>query len=192
MKLEITAQLRKAIGTAASKRLVAQYPTVEQLMSAVREQGIASDQRDIVKLAKAFALTEALLTMDMQRGNLLTSPDAVRLFLRMHLANRPSEAFYVIYLDNQNRFIESVELFRGTLSQTAVYPREVMRYALTLNAGAVLLAHNHPSSLATPSHADRLLTDALKTALGHLEVRVLDHLIVTSQEIYSFAENGIL
>jgi len=192
MDLAVTAKFQKSIGTAATKRLMARYSTVEQLMSAVRDQGIESDQRDIVKLAKAFELTQALLTLDMKQGDAMASPAAVRMFLRMHLANRPAEAFYVIYLDNQNRFLESIELFRGTLSQTAVYPREVLRYAMNFNAAAVILAHNHPSNSSQPSHADRLLTDALKTVLGHLDVRVLDHFIVTSQEMYSFGENGLL
>ncbi|MGB7183650.1 MAG: JAB domain-containing protein, partial [Burkholderiaceae bacterium] len=96
------------------------------------------------------------------------------------------------FLDNQNRLLSAEELFRGTLSQTAVYPREIVRRAIELNAGAVIFAHNHPSGLAEPSHADRLLTDALKSSLAHLEIRVLDHLIVADNRTMSFAERGLL
>lgn len=125
-------------------------------------------------------------------GDMLNSPVAVRDYLTLWLRDRPYEVFVALFLDNQNRLLSADELFRGTLSQTAVYPREVARRGIELNAGAVIFSHNHPSGLAEPSHADRLLTDALKTVLGHLEIRVLDHIIVAGNKTMSFAEHGLL
>lgn len=98
----------------------------------------------------------------------------------------------MLFLSAQNRLIASEELFRGTLTQTSVYPREVVKRALALNAAAVILAHNHPSGVAEPSHADRLLTDALKSALSLVDCRVLDHVVVGGTTTCSFAERGWL
>jgi DNA repair protein RadC len=100
--------------------------------------------------------------------------------------------FAVLFLDGQHRLIQLEEMFRGTLTQTSVYPREVVRRALALNAGAVILAHNHPSGLAEPSRADELLTQALKNALQLVDVRVLDHLVIGRGSVVSFAERGLL
>ena len=102
------------------------------------------------------------------------------------------EVFYCLMLDAQNRLIEAREMFRGTLTQTAVYPREVVKAALACNAGAVIFAHNHPSSLAEPSRADELLTQELKQALALVDVKVLDHFIVGGDTVLSFAERGLL
>jgi len=126
------------------------------------------------------------------KGDLLNSSTAVRDFLTLWLRGRPYEVFATLFLDNQNRLLSADELFRGTIDQTAVYPREIIRRALELNAAAVVFSHNHPSGLAEPSHADRLLTDALKTALTHIQIRVLDHIIVAGNDTYSFAEHGLL
>ena len=126
------------------------------------------------------------------QGDLLSSPDKVKSFLTLWLADRPYEVFAALFLDNQNRLLSAEELFRGTLSQTAVYPREVARRALELNAGAILYSHNHPSGVAEPSHADRLLTDALRNTLQLLEIRTLDHIIVAGTTTMSFAEHGLL
>ncbi len=98
----------------------------------------------------------------------------------------------VLFLDAQHRLIASEELFHGTLTQTSVYPREVVKRALIHNAAAVMLSHNHPSGLAEPSSADRMLTDALKQALGLVDVRVLDHIVIGEQEALSFAERGLI
>jgi DNA repair protein RadC len=108
------------------------------------------------------------------------------------LRDRPIECFAGVFVDSQHRIIAARELFRGTLAQTAVYPREVARQALRLNAAAVILAHNHPSGVAEPSTADRLLTDALRNALAVLDIPVLDHLIVAGNRCVSFAERGWL
>jgi DNA repair protein RadC len=98
----------------------------------------------------------------------------------------------VLFLDHQHRLLELEEMFRGTLTQTSVYPREVVRRAMALNAAAVILAHNHPSGLAEPSRADEYLTQSLKSALGLVDVRVLDHLVVGRGQVVSMAERGLL
>jgi DNA repair protein RadC len=105
---------------------------------------------------------------------------------------RPHEVFVVVFLDAQHRVVASEELFRGTLTQTSVYPREVVKRALHHNAAAVILAHNHPSGVAEPSRADEALTAALKQALGLVDVRVLDHFVVAGDGALSFAERGLL
>jgi DNA repair protein RadC len=108
------------------------------------------------------------------------------------MAGLPHEEFAVLFLDAQHRLIEMRTLFRGTLAQTSVYPREVVKAALACNAGAVVLAHNHPSGLAEPSRADELLTQSLKSALQLVDVRVLDHLVVGQGQVVSFAERGLI
>ncbi len=119
-------------------------------------------------------------------------PKAVKNYLRLSLGGRLQEVFMVLFLDSQNRLIASEELFHGTLTQTSVYPREVVKRALTHNAAVVMLAHNHPSGLAEPSQADRLLTTALQQALALVDIRVLDHIVIGEQEALSFAENGLI
>jgi DNA repair protein RadC len=116
----------------------------------------------------------------------------VRDYLRTKLGALEHEVFVGFLLDSQNRLIEYAELFRGTLAQTSVYPREVVKIALTRNAAAMIFAHNHPSGVAEPSRADELLTQTLKQALSLVEVRVLDHFIVAGDSIVSFAERGLL
>jgi len=133
-----------------------------------------------------------LLAHEVRESDALASPAAVRDYLRLMLADRPHEVFAVVFLDSQNRVIETVEMFRGTLTQTAVYPREVVIEALKRNAAAVIACHNHPSGVAQPSAADRLLTNSLKSALALVDVQVLDHFIVTRTETASFAEMGLL
>lgn len=119
-------------------------------------------------------------------------PKAVKSYLRLALGGRQQEVFMVLFLDSQNRLIASDELFHGTLTQTSVYPREVVKRALTHNAATVMLAHNHPSGLAEPSQADRLLTTSLQQALALVDIRVLDHIVIGEQEALSFAERGWL
>jgi len=133
-----------------------------------------------------------LLAEEVRATDALASPAAVRDYLRLALADREHEVFAVVFLDFQNRVIEIVELFRGTLTQTAVYPREVVIEALKRNAAAVILCHNHPSGMPEPSAADRLLTQSLKNALALVDVQVLDHFIVTRTKTVSLAEKGCL
>jgi DNA repair protein RadC len=140
----------------------------------------------------AIELARRALGESIRIRDVLDSPQSVRDYLRLGLSHRPYEAFVVLFLDAQNRVIIAEELFRGTLTQTSVYPREIVRAALRHNAAAVIVAHNHPSGLAEPSQADRLLTTALRRALELVDVRVLDHLIVAGPEVLSFAERGLL
>ena len=122
----------------------------------------------------------------------LNSPQVVRDFLRVKLGALEHEVFGVIHLDAQNRVIDYVEMFRGTVSQTSVYPREVVKEELARNSAALLLVHNHPSDSTQPSRADEMLTQTLKSALALVDVRVLDHLIVAGSAILSFAERGLM
>jgi DNA repair protein RadC len=122
----------------------------------------------------------------------LNSPQAVRDYLRLRLADKEWEVFVVLFLDAQNRLIACEEMFRGTLTQTSVYPREVVKAALKHNAAAVIFAHNHPSGVAEPSRADELLTQTLKQALSLIDCRALDHFVVAGEKTTSFAERGLL
>ena len=133
-----------------------------------------------------------LLVCEIQHTDTLKSPDAVKDYLRLKLGDRPHEVFAVVFMDSRNRVITCEELFRGTLSQTSVYPREVVMEALKRNASAVILCHNHPSGSAQPSKADEALTLTLKSALALIDVRVLDHMIVTRTKVLSFAEEGLI
>ncbi len=132
------------------------------------------------------------LDAEMKGRDALNSPNAVRDYLRLHFAGREYESFVVIFLDAQHRVIETEEMFRGTLVQTSVYPREVVKAALKHNACAVLLSHNHPSGVVESSDSDRLLTNALKQALALVDCRVLDHFIVAGTQTLSFAESGLI
>ncbi len=120
------------------------------------------------------------------------SPEAVKRYVQFHLGHRTHEVFCVIFLDAQNRLIEMQELFHGTLAQTSVYPREVVKAALALHAASVVLAHNHPSGNVHPSRADEHLTQTLKAALALVDIRVLDHVIAGPGDAYSMAEKGLL
>jgi DNA repair protein RadC len=140
-------------------------------------------------IARALRVMEKSLVV---RDVVFDSPALVRQYLSLRLFNLESEVFMVLLLDSQNRLIEARELFRGTVSQTVVYPREVVKAALLANASAVIFAHNHPSGVPDPSQADRILTDALRGALTTVDVRVLDHIIVAGPKTTSFAERGWL
>lgn len=138
------------------------------------------------------AAAKEILATRMTHGATLGAPGAVRDYLRLLLHNREHEVFVVVLLDAQHRVLVSEELFRGTLTQTSVYPREIVKTALQHNAAAVIFAHNHPSGVAEPSRADEALTHALKQALALVDVKVLDHFIVAGGSALSFAERGLL
>jgi DNA repair protein RadC len=133
-----------------------------------------------------------VLARRVRRGATMSSPQAVKDHLRLELAALEHEVFCVLFLDAQHRIIALRPMFRGTVTQTSVYPREVVKEALALNAAAVILAHNHPSGVVDPSRADEVLTQTLKTTLALVDVRVLDHLVVAGAEVCSFAERGLL
>lgn len=139
-----------------------------------------------VELARRAAIEE-LIDRD-----ILTSPQAVRDFLRIHFLGCQAEIFVSLWLDAQHRVLAVEDLFRGTLAQTSVYPREVVKKALERNAAAVIFSHNHPSGIAEPSRADELLTTNLKQALALVDVRVLDHMVVAGAAVVSFAERGLI
>ena len=145
-----------------------------------------SDTESIIAAAKE------ILAMRIRHRDVLSTPSAVRDYLQLQLHDREHEVFVVVLLDAQNRVIAIDELFRGTLTQTSVYPREVVKLALRHNAAGVIFAHNHPSGIAEPSRADELLTATLKQALALVDVKVLDHFIVAGGSALSFAERGLL
>ena len=142
------------------------------------------------ELKAVLELTRRALLEEISAKDALTSPNAVRDYLRLYLSALPHEAFMALFLDSQHRLLCADELFRGTLAQTSVYPREVVKAALQHNAAGAILYHNHPSGIAEPSRADDMLTRELKTALALVNVKVLDHFIVTAGETMSFAERG--
>lgn len=145
-------------------------------------------------MTREQVLKRALRILDSQAREMdvLAHPAAVRNYLRLKLLDRPYEAFVVVFLNAQHRVIAFEEMFRGTLDQAAVYPREVVREVIQRNAAAVILAHNHPSGVAEPSQADELITKRLREALGLIDVRLLDHFVIAGGQSTSFAERGLL
>lgn len=144
------------------------------------------------QLTAVLELARRCLHEEMRAGDALTSPGAVRDYLRLALGGREHEVFVALFLDAQHRITAVEELFRGTLTQTSVYPREVVKAALRVNAAATIFAHNHPSGVAQPSQADELLTRNLRDALALVDVKVLDHFVVAGNRTLSFAERGLL
>jgi DNA repair protein RadC len=145
-----------------------------------------------VQLQAIVEMARRALAEQIQDRDAMSSPQAVRDYLRLSLGARPHEVFVAMFLDAQNRLLGCEELFRGTLTQTSVYPREVVKTALRYNAAGVIFAHNHPSGVAEPSRADELLTQTLKQALSLVEIKTLDHFIVAGSKTISFAERGLL
>src|SRR3990170_3189937 len=144
------------------------------------------------QLQAVLEMARRALKEQISRGVALNSPQTVRDYLRLKLQDRPHEVFVSVFLDAQNRVLAVEELFRGTLTQTSVYPREVVKRALHHNAAALIFAHNHPSGIAEPSRSDEALTQALKQALCLVDVKVLDHFVVGAGAAMSFAERGLL
>ncbi|UGQ45307.1 RadC family protein [Massilia endophytica] len=142
------------------------------------------------QLQAVMELARRAIAEELRTGPTLSSPQAVKTYLQAALTGKRHEAFHVLFLDVKNRLIEARELFRGTLTHTSVYPREVVREALARNAAAVMLAHNHPSGTPEPSESDLLLTRALVQALALVDIRVLDHFVVAGSRVHSFAEHG--
>ena len=156
----------------------------------VTPQAPAGDASEDYVILKALRILEGRMR---RPGMLMDSPSAVRDYLRLRMAELPHEEFGVMLLDATHALIEDARLFRGTLTQTSVYPREVVKVALAHNAAAVILYHNHPSSNVTPSVADEMLTKSLKEALALVDVRVIDHFVVGCMSApFSFAERGLL
>ena len=178
-----------------ARQLLARFGSVSALLEAgagslAEVPGLGGAK--LAQLQAALELARRALREDLSSRDALSSPRAVRDYLRLVFSGREHEIFVVLLLDAQHRVIATEELFRGTLTQTSVYPREVVKCALRHNSAAVIFAHNHPSGVAEPSHADELLTRSLKAALALVDVQVLDHFIVAGTRTLSFAERGLL
>jgi DNA repair protein RadC len=172
---------------------VGHFGSLQALFGASLSQFLAIHGMGPAKFAQLQAVKEMArraFEEELRAGKTLSSPESVKHYLRMMFGGQRHESFVVLFLDVKNRLIETREMFRGTLSHTSVYPREVVKEALTYNAANILLAHNHPSGTPEPSEADLLLTRALKQALALIDIRVLDHFIVAGNQVHSFAEHG--
>lgn len=178
-----------------ARELFVRFGSLTRLFAAAEKDFCAIHglgQAKYVQLQAVVEMARRALQEEMQSGDALNSPRAVREFLQLLLGGRQQEVFVAIFLDAQHRVVATEELFQGTLTQTSVYPREVVKRALHHNAAALIFAHNHPSGVAEPSDSDHLLTDELKKALALVDVRVLDHFIVAGAGCLSFAEKGML
>ena len=180
---------------ALARELLARFGRVSRLLSATHREldavpGIGAARYS--QIAAVMELARRALAEEMKSRDSLTSPAAVRGYLRLHMQELGHECFFCVFLDAQNRVIAAEELFRGTLTQTSVYPREVVKHSLRHNAAGVILAHNHPSGVAEPSVQDQALTRTLCEALGLVDIKVLDHFIVAPGACLSFAERGLL
>ncbi|EKE77457.1 RadC family protein [Gallaecimonas xiamenensis] len=178
-----------------ARELLGQFGGLRNLVNAELEQFCQAPGLGLAKFAQlqaAVELTRRFLGEKLSREAVLSCPDDVRHYLLSRLRDQPRELFCLLLLDSQHRVIKLHELFFGTLDAAAVYPREVVKAVLAANAAAVILVHNHPSGIAEPSRADRQLTERLGAALGLVDVRVLDHLVIGDGEAISFAERGWL
>jgi DNA repair protein RadC len=178
-----------------ARDLISEFKTLTGLFTASRQAICAVHGLGDAKYTQLQAVLEMsrrALAEEMRQVDALNSPAAVRDYLRLALSGKAHEVFCAVFLDSQNRVLAVEELFQGTLNQASVYPREVVKRALAHNAAALILAHNHPSGIAEPSHADENLTQALKNALALVDVRVLDHFVIGDGCAISFAERGLL
>ncbi len=155
-----------------------------------RIKGLGPAKR--AELVAVLELARRALSEQLKARQVFESPDALKQYLQLHLSTRSYEVFAVLFLDAATRLLAMEELFRGTLTQTSVYPREVVLRALHHQAAGVVLAHNHPSGSVRPSQADEAMTQTLKAALGLIDVRVLDHVIVAGGQAFSMAEHGLI
>lgn len=177
------------------REIMMHFGSLSKLFAARLEDFSALNGIGPAKYAQLQAIMELarrLLAEDMQKGVALTASDKVTDYLRLYFGRQSHESFVVLFLDVGNKLIACTEMFRGTLSHTSVYPREVVKAALACNAASVIFAHNHPSGTVKPSQADKTLTHLLRQALGLVDIRVLDHIIVAGSETFSFAERGLM
>lgn len=180
--------LRPFFGAQADALYEANGRSLQKLTYFARQSQLPECHR----LVTGLALAQELLVEELTSRSVFEAPKAVADFLKLHFAGQPHESFVVLYLDSRHMLIAFEELFRGTLSQTSVYPREVLKRALHHNAAAIVIGHNHPSGSTEASHADELLTRSLRHALQMIDVRVVDHLIVAGSKTLSFAEKGLI
>ncbi|WP_422085400.1 MULTISPECIES: RadC family protein [Variovorax] len=158
-------------------------------LKAVKGMGGTAKRSELIAVLE---LARRAMGEKLKERTVFDSPEAVKQYLQLHIGSRPHEVFVVVFLDVQHRLIMLEEMFRGTLTQTSVYPREVVTRAIHHQAAAVVLAHNHPSGSIEPSRADESLTQTLRAALALVDVRVLDHVIVSPGQSFSMAEKGLL
>lgn len=178
-----------------ARELLTHFGGLAPLLESSREQFCSYrglGEAKYTQLQAARELANRHMQECLRRDEVFTNPGAVASYLQLRMQGLRQEVFSVLFMDSQHRLINYEELFRGTIDGAAVYPREVVRRALELNAAALILAHNHPSGIAEPSEADVQITDRLKRALELIDVRVLDHIIVGSGEVVSLAERGSL
>lgn len=176
-----------------ARDLIRRFGSLRALVAASREEFCVTrglGEAKYVQLQAVMEMARRQLSETLIRGDALSSPQAAVEYLRAQLRDREHEVFGVLFLDSQHRVLAYEELARGTVDGAAVYPREIVKAALRRNAVAVILAHNHPSGVAEPSAADRSLTERLRQALGTIDVRVLDHLVIGDGAPVSFAERG--
>jgi DNA repair protein RadC len=175
--------------------MVGRFGSLNGLFSATLAEFCSLNGLGPAKFAQLQAVLELArraLSEELRVGITLSAPNTVKQYLQLTLGARAYESFAVLFLDVKNRLIAYEELFRGTLTHTSVYPREVLKAALGHNASAVIIAHNHPSGSPEPSSADYHLTQSLKQALSLVDVRMLDHFVVAGHQVHSFAEHGQL
>ncbi len=178
-----------------SRELLAKFGGLSELLASDEKTFCSArglGQAKYVQLQAVMELARRHLGEKLRREAVFTSPDLVSDFLKSQLGHRQREIFMTLFLDAQHRLISCEELFQGTIDGASVYPREVVKSALLLNAAAVIFAHNHPSGVAEPSEADRLITQRLKSALALVDIRVLDHLVVAGGTSVSLAERGMI
>jgi DNA repair protein RadC len=178
-----------------ARDLLNQFGSLNDIFAATEHElsqvhGIGTSK--YVQLQAIFEMSRRALSEQLQQRDVFTSPQAVHDYLKLKLGSLTREVFLVLFLDTQNRLVASEEMFSGSLSETSVYPREIVKRALHYNAASVIFAHNHPSGIAKPSQADELLTKQLKQALGLVDVGVLDHFIVAGNNTLSFSARGLL
>lgn len=186
--LQMAQELLQLPGTAGTGGLAGLLAADYKALAAVKGLGPAKR----AELIAVLELARRATAQQLREREVFSSPEAVKHYVQLHLASKSHEVFGVLFLDSQNRLLALEEMFRGTLTQTSVYPREVVLRALHHQAGAVILAHNHPSGSVQPSHADKALTSTLKAALALVDVHVLDHIIVGPGAACSMAEEGLL
>lgn len=178
-----------------ARQILQEFGSLRALLAATEAEFCQTKGLGVAKYVQLQALVEMsrrFLAEQLERSDALTSPQVTRNYLRAKLRDQPHEVFAVLFLDNKHRVIRYEALFYGTIDSASVYPRVVVKKALERNAAAVIFAHNHPSGIAEPSHADRMITDKLVSALQLIDIKVLDHFVIGDSDIASFAERGWL
>ncbi|WP_032094085.1 RadC family protein [Necropsobacter rosorum] len=176
-----------------SHHVLAHFGCLRALISAEQQQFCAVKGLGVtqfIQLRACTEMTKRYLLQQLEISHTFNAPETVRTYLQAELAHKEREVFLVLFLDNQHRLIKKEEMFLGTINSAAVYPREIVKSALTCNAAALILAHNHPSGVAQPSASDRKITETIKQAAELVEIRVLDHFVIGKGDYFSFSENG--